>query len=291
MDEIKINSEKYNDLQVMINSAGRTLNQASNMPGISKDLVLRISDQKRRQGELNNTMHALWNEVNENKRTGEKDGAFDKIGKDVEELYEMANELYASAIDEDRFIAETKKVIKTDISEFVAARNHHRNMANITLFMLILIMILGIIFIAWFFKSTAQDLIIGKMAERNSAGWLEGIVLLGGRLSLIVGIGWMFKHLSNLQRSHSQQSVSYQDRLAGLDTAELILTRANPQARTEIVKMMTETYLSLNQNAFRVDEKTKDKKSDELEGKQFDNLLKLVSDISKAIKGNGDMGT
>lgn len=91
----------------------------------------------------------------------------------------------------------------------------------------------------------------GKTVAIPSRPIEQILMVLGGRLSIIAGGAWVIGFLGKLHSRHSQQAVSYQDRLAGMDVIRMILQHGSHDTSNATLRRMTDFYLTQEDNAFR----------------------------------------
>lgn len=72
----------------------------------------------------------------------------------------------------------------------------------------------------------------------------------GSKLGLIVVAGWLLVHFSRSAARHNQQAVTYEDKLAGLQSADRLLPYSNDEGRKEILETILSTYVAVERNAF-----------------------------------------
>lgn len=194
--------------------------------------------------------------------------------KEADQLNEDSKALYDEAT-KDRTLAAVGEAVDSNRQQFIAALAHHQSEAR-KLFWFMLASstaFAGLVVLSFLMlPSTA-------IASDGKTDWAHVLVVLGGRLSIILGAAWLVAFVGKLHSRHSQQAVSYQDRLAGIDVIGMMLQHGTQTTRDVTLKRMTEFYLTQEDNAFR-DPPTRDATL-----KDVSRLLTTVTEpVSKAVE-------
>lgn len=158
--------------------------------------------------------------------------------------------------------------VSTDVEQFERARDYHRKRSDMYLALLLVVAAGG----CW----VVYSLFFGQNGV-GATGWLGAAVLIGGRVALLLLVGWLIKFLGELQSRHAQQAVTYQDRVAGLGAARVIIEQGLRESREGVLRAMTASYLSLDANAFRPSQPT----TDDLTVRQLNKL----ADVAAKLRG------
>lgn len=205
---------------------------------------------------------------------------FDLARQKVDQLLEDARRLYDEAT-RNRSLAAAGETVATNTAQFKSALAHHQGQARNLFWLTLASAIAFAAFIAIVFLHAPT----GEMtaASDGKIDWPHALVVLGGRLSIVIGGGWLVTFIGRLHSRHSQQSVSYQDRLAGMDVIGLLLQHGTQETRDAMMKRITEFYLSQDDNAFR-DLPTREPSLRDVE-RLLRSVTKPVAEAVKAVGG------
>ncbi|WP_437709702.1 hypothetical protein WMF45_34635 [Sorangium sp. So ce448] len=172
-----------------------------------------------------------------------------RLGAELDEFMRHANALHKEAT-AGRSLAEAGvATVEVNRGEFEKAREYHRGQAGWAIVVLALGTAYAGLVVIWIFGDVAH--LSGQQFDSGVGTIASLALLLSGRFSVLLGIGYLLVFAGKLHSRHSQQAVLYQDRLAGLDAAKMIIHYGSTSVREEILKRMTTTYLSLDTNAFQ----------------------------------------
>ena len=193
----------------------------------------------------------------------------DQARSEMDSVMGLAAALYKEAI-AGRSLAEAGvATVEVNRTEFESARNYHRQQAR-RLYWATLIGAGLFLCAVWIvFGNHATPAWLGDLvknappepapstenASESVPVWILAFLLFGGRLSVLLGAGWLVVFFGRLHSRHAQQAISYQDRVAGLDAAKMIIHYGSPAGREETLRRMVSTYLALDDNAFKDEEK------------------------------------
>lgn len=197
----------------------------------------------------------------------------------AKESFAELNAIFDRATDLLAFL-ETKlqlrDAIRTDFlkkaKDFSDAQSFHRRQAGLMLWVLSAVGLAAVvaIYVLFFINGRPQDsgasagpLVLGATREvvqnpvpaaPNMVQTIEHIVVIAtGRLAILLLIGWAFKYAGDLHRTHAEQSVMYQDRLAALGVAQNMLNATDvPEERHKVLSTLATGYLDFEQSAFRL---------------------------------------
>lgn len=161
-------------------------------------------------------------------------------------LVEKARRLHEEATRGDSLAEKGQERIEARRTEFEDALRYHREQARLLLWFAGVATVLALLAAAWLFGLFGAAVVAPRSGGPELADWVH----LGGRLSLVFGAGAAVNFLGILHSRHAQQAVWYQDRLAGLDLAVMLLHYGTSGTREEILRQMTKTYLECSKNAF-----------------------------------------
>lgn len=179
----------------------------------------------------------------------------DAAAADLDDLIVRARTLYQEAISSQSLAVAGAATIDVNRDEFKQGRDYHRNQAIWMLILLGLATAAASTAVYFLFVEFPTHLPVnGEHPVPTSDAsrlWLEGALLLGGRFSVLLGIGWLLVYIGTMHARHAQQAIWYQDRLAGLDAAKMVLHYGSLPARENLLNQLVTTYLSAETNAFR----------------------------------------
>jgi hypothetical protein len=211
----------------------------------------------------------------------------DAARKEVDELLEEAAALYDEAT-RNRTLAAAGETVTANAAQFIVALKHHQKQASNFFWATCLGALAFVVFVLVSFVSPPQCVAslgspLVASSNVNGVDWPHVLVVLGGRLSIIIGAGWLVVFLGKLHARHSQQAVSYQDRLAGLDVIGMMLQHGTQATREKTLERMTSFYLTQDDNAFR-DPPTREPSLRDVE-RLLRTITKPVGEAVKAVAG------
>ncbi|TGM25418.1 hypothetical protein [Leptospira meyeri] len=263
MDKSKFsNRQKYQKLQTKLQAIDRTLNNTISKPGLSQDIVESYSEIQQQYHALSNTIANTWNLVTQRQQVDQIDNSFDTSLDESSTLLDTANTLYKESDAESALIKNAKETFKVEKKDYIEAKNHHKFQAYITLTILLFLCFSAGLFI-WNsfieFKDNYDDIKslidIAKILETDKDFlakiiFIKTILKITGRISIVGILVWLIVFIGKLHSKHNKQYISYQDRLSGLSAAQLIITAGGSSTREKVLLEMSDSYLSLNHNAF-----------------------------------------
>jgi hypothetical protein len=177
------------------------------------------------------------------------DGVLDGIAPEVDELAAQVNDLHLEAIQNTSLARAGEQVVSVNREEFARGRDYHRRHALGLLIGMVLLAGAGAAGVIWLFGAWPAP---GASASADhTEAWIHLGLVLGGRFSVLVGLGWLLVFVGRMHSRHAQQAVSYQERLAGLDAAKMVIHHGTGKVREHLLLHLTSTYLSMEGNAFR----------------------------------------
>jgi hypothetical protein len=268
-------------LSVKLSNPTRTLQEIINKPGVSLDSIDKAQNMVGRGGDIQQRLSVIWGEITQKNRQNSDGSDFENIEREINEFYEQVSDFYGEVISESQQMQEVRKRFDVDKEEFVAAREFHRNQAKIFLNLLLVIIALSLPLVLFMF-----DLLPFLPANwrPDAASDLSTYTLrIGGRISVLLALGWLIRFVGLLHSNHSEQQVAYQDRIAGLSTSEMIVSSGRPSIREKILLEMSETYLSLRHNAFR----SRKEKMAEANVEGLERFVVKIQEITKKLTALG----
>lgn len=263
----------YSLTNARLKSAKRTLETIRSRPGIpaeTVDLVVEIDGRADRVQERANQVWRAFDDptreatarVNGNdpqqkaKATAEIPGlqaaaaaaraepspTLTDIAEESRLLVEEVRELHALVLG-NPIETTARERFEVNRTELEGARKHHQNQSYLMLFALLALVMAGIVFAFLFFKEEVREGTPVAMALRATL-----------RVSVLFAIGWLAAFIGRQYSRHSEQSVSYTDRLAALDAIDLVLEYGAPGSKEESLRLLIQAYLSERSNAFRAGE-------------------------------------
>lgn len=213
---------------------------------------------------------------------------YEQEGTALNSLLEEANDLFGSlykvetGIKQNSITDSAKEIVSIDKAALESARDYHRNLALYLLFVLLGVSLIGVTIVSSIFGmcSLIPTAIPDTSNIHGETLLFEAILFTGGRVSLILLIGWAIRFIGNLHSHHAAQSVIYQDRLSGLMAASILLNQCGPDERNEMLSQMTDTYLGLKHNAF-IEQRRIDSKENQ---KAVRLALKILSEVKPIIQ-------
>lgn len=213
---------------------------------------------------------------------------YEQEGTALNSLLEEANNLFGSLyklearIKQNLITDSAKEIVKIDKTALESARDYHRQLAQYLLYTLLFVSGIGVLIVSSIFgMCSAMPIAIPDTSNLHGETLIfETILFTGGRISLILLIGWAIRFIGNLHSHHAAQSVIYQDRLSGLMAASILLDQCGPDERNQMLSQMTDTYLGLKHNAF-IEQKKIDSKENQ---KAVRLALKILSEVKPIIQ-------
>lgn len=325
--EVRSAKRDYQSLQMKQEVLNNTIGRIFNTPGLPPEQLDQAVALRHQAQVLNEQIGAEWNTLNEpiklarrrrdelkNQRSKARDvaeqgriasevsdaegvlnsaeAALEKPSAAIAALHDVADalieavrRLYLEVTSESTIEDEGRAAFEVNKAEFEAGRDHHRDQARQLLWVMGCLLLAG--FVAVYALLFHQN---GDWTALAGANWVRAALVIVGRFTVLGGIAWLLVFLGKLHSQHSQQAVTYQDRLAGLDAASLVLHYgANLKVREEMLGRFVEAYISGDANAFRPQrpephtrraESTVKELASELEP-----LAKAVEPIVKAVSG------
>lgn len=210
----------------------------------------------------------------------------EEIGPRVDELLGDGHRLLKEANAQKTVENQGRETFEVNRKEFQAGLRHHRIYAA----WLLVVMLVLLAALAGAVKLLIVDDLRSPPWVDESTHWIETAVLVLGRFTVVWGLGWLLVFVGKLQGQHSQQAVTYQDRLAGIDAAALVLHYGtDSKVREEMLGRFVEAYISGDANAFRPQKPEPHKRRGESTVKELaselEPLAKAVEPIVKAVSG------
>jgi hypothetical protein len=245
-----------------LQSIQNTLKQILDSSGISIDVFNSANDYLDQFNQLNTDFAQKWQTIAQTNRQAQTGNDFEDLDNKISELFDTVGELNREATSQNSVSTKLRSLFALDTTEFKNALKYHKAQSIIHLILLFAVTITAVCLVYTLFgfhNSLFAPEIKALLQTDNTykATLIMILIQLGGKLTLIFAFGWLIQFLGGLHSKHSQQAVIYQDRLAGLTTAELIITAGRTSTREQILKEMAETYLSDKENAFKPKEKPK----------------------------------
>jgi hypothetical protein len=235
-----------------LNNAATTANLVVTRPGIARDLLDRALDLQQAIGQSQQTINNTWSQVTQQPNGPSLPGdQFDAFEDRVSEVVESARQLNIAAQNDLELFQKAREQVRVDKAEFESARDFHRKLSTVGLCLIVVALVAGVLLVLRVFVDFSQSAITSAGSPDTVDRVARIALLFGGRIALLVGLGWLLHFLFRFHTNHAAQAVSYQDRLAGLGAAELVLQSGSTSTRSQVVLLMAETYLSLKENAFR----------------------------------------
>lgn len=262
-------AEKFNRFNVKFNNLNQTLQAIFQRPGISLDLLDRASQAQTDLSQIQTAAHTKWNSVAQGNRQHQTTNTFDSDIVALENLHPQIRDLHTESVEQAALLRDVSQTIEIDKNEFKNSLDYHKRLAKFTFAAVLTVVGLALISLASLFgliewlepKSTQRILdFLRTEKEFNYKVSVELILLMGGRFSLIIAFAWLVGFLGRLHNSHTRQAIYYQDKIAGLEAAKLIISAAKTTSREKIVSDMATTYLALSKNAFEKPVSTKTEK-------------------------------
>ena len=269
---------EWNALNEPIKVARRRRDELKNQRSKARDVA--------EQGRIASEVSKAEGDMNSAEAVLEKPSAAIAALHDVADaLIEAVRRLYLEVTSESTIEAEGRAAFEVNKAEFEAGRDHHRTEARILLATMGILLAggLGALYLLLFHNNADWT----TLAE---AKWPRAALVIIGRFTVLAGMAWLLVFLGRLHSQHSQQAVTYQDRLAGLDAAALVLHYgANLKVREEMLGRFVEAYISGDANAFRPQKAEPHERRGESTVKELASelgpLAKAVEPIVKAVSG------
>jgi hypothetical protein len=146
-----------------------------------------------------------------------------------------------------RQLTAADNVVTKNREEFAEARTYHRERAVNLLW--------GAVAVPFLLAAlVVANLIWGEklrlVTPEGHVDWPLVLLVFGGRISIVAALAWLVAFLGRLHARHSQQAVSYQNRLAALDIATMLLQHDRAEGRSATLRQMSAFYLTKGDNAF-----------------------------------------
>lgn len=215
--------------------------------------------------------------------------ALEEIEQDLRKLLDEAGTLEKDIDKESRIGEELRQITKADFesksNEFEEASTFHRSQAR-RIYWAILAMVLAAGAAIYYLFIHTQIPTNAPPGEAATAS-LERMIFFGlGRIALLFFSAWVIKYLSELHRSHSEQSVIYRDRKAALGVAQSMLNAAPELAqKQELLRTLAVGYLDFDQNAFRSRRLTAHAENATDDTKRLKDLIYTVRPLLDSLKG------
>lgn len=269
-NELLTATTAYSLTNARLASAKRTLETIRSRPGIAAETVDLVVEFERRADGVKEQANGVWRAFDDRTRDAserangadpqEKAKAKAEIPLFQAQAAEARAELNPALTDiaeESRLLVEEIRGLHALVSgnpieekvrerfvvnrtELEKGRKHHQDQSYLMLFALLALVLSGIVFAFLFFK------------EDVPGGPPEVLVLHATlRVSVLFAIGWLAAFVGRQYSRHSEQSVSYTDRLAALDAIDLVLEFGAPASKEESLRLLIQAYLSERSNAFR----------------------------------------
>lgn len=258
----------------------KTITQINNTTGISIDAFNSGNDYQETYTTYNSEFTNKWNSIVQSHRQNQIGNDFEDIETKIDELFENVADLNREATSQNTVSSRLKSIFSVDKTEFEKSLTYHKTQTIINLILLVLTVIVSLCVVFSLFKFDG-NLFTNEVKEllKTDNSYKTGLILVlmqfGGKVAIIFALGWLIKFLGDLTSKHSRQTIIYQDRLSGLNTAELIITAGRSTTREQILKQMAETYLNDKENAFKIELPQIDKEA-QVNKKDIYNLLKTT---------------
>jgi hypothetical protein len=259
---LKTLQEQYSVITRKLQNIENTLKKILDSSGISIDVFNSANDYLDQFNQLNAEFAQKWQTIIQANRHVQTGNDFEDLDNKISELFDYVAELNREATSQNFVSSKLRSLFAVDTTEFKNALKYHKRQSIIHLVLLLVVTITAVCMIYKLFgfhnslfTSEIKELL--QTENTYKATLIMILIQLGGKLTLIFAFGWLIQFLGGLHSKHSQQAVIYQDRLAGLTTAELIITAGRTSTREQILKEMANTYLSDKENAFKPKEKPK----------------------------------
>lgn len=248
-----VNPESFDDyfslLLQRIQNTSNNLNSIQKAVGHPQEILDKCQIIIRENQKINESLRKAVENIPVQNKNVSHISQFDDL---ISNLYDRSLDLIKET-EENNSKKQIIETLKIEEKEFINARDYHRNSANnIFCAILILSSIFVILVICFFWFSNIKETIdfLSKMKDKTYVELIVFSAYYIGRFAIAFIFGWLLSFLNKSYKGHIEQSITYQDRLAGIKAAEAILQRTNSKFHEEILKEMTNTYLKLNTNAF-----------------------------------------
>ena len=261
------------------------------MAGLSKETIEKQHNLTNLSHDIKKQLDVKINLLRSNNKQLQNGTEFNSFITELENLIIESKELLLNAELDSKLTKKVQNAFEVNKEDFMNAMKHHKWLSYIMVIILFLI-IISSGFVIWFVFLNSNENFedIGSLAEiigdlKLDKEFLTKVIYLKialkfiGRISFIAILYWVVLFIGKLHNKHISQYISYQDKLSGLSTAELIISSGNYTTREKILLTMTETYLSLNENDFIKKDKSEINKKDLLNALKL--FLKKVTFESK----------
>lgn len=310
-DHLSSAEKAYALATARVDSTSQTISALRSRPGLPSEALDRVVELEARCRELKKRVASVWAEYDEparlateqlvslpqaerTARIAEIKGlaavartqpsvAMNGIAEDARLLLEEARGLYALTVG-NPIEEKTRERFVVNRVELVEARSHHRTQSLVMLVTLVALTgLAGYLATAFFSSPIVRD---------QGVSDVEAVVSLAMRatlrVSILAALGWFASFVGRQYSRHSQQAVSYTDRLAALDAIDLVLEYGAPGSKEEGLRALVSAYLSEHSNAFRTIEPTSRTATEVVHDsvKILDPLLKRAGTVLKALPGS-----
>lgn len=230
----------------------------NDMP-VSLDVVDRQKELRNLLVEVNQEAHEIWTKQSSNANLQTqpanekiKDTIFPKFTQVFQDIHELYGEASGESVSSNRI----RNFLEVEKQDFNNALNYHSKVSNRAFWALFAFIVFSLCAIAYLFNTFRFDLVkdlenLKPLYNLDKIAITLFIIKFTGKISILFGIAWTIKFLGNLHSKHSQQVITYQDRIAGLSAAEPIIISGNSRTREKILLKMADTYLNDKENAFK----------------------------------------
>jgi hypothetical protein len=309
MEQQLLSAEKvYALATARVESTSQTISTLRSRPGLASESLDRVVELDARCRELKRRAASAWAEYDEparlaneqlaslpqeerNTRLAEIRGlaavartqpsaAMNEIAEDARLLLEEARGLHALTVGSP-LEEKTRERFVVNRQELVEARSHHRIQSFVMLAALVsLTAIAACLAIQIFSSPVLHDKGVSDVEQFVSLAMRATL-----RISSLAALGWFASFVARQYSRHSQQAVSYTDRLAALDAIDLVLEYGAPGSKEEGLRALVSAYLSEHSNAFRTVETRSPTAAEVVQdsAKILDPLLERAGTVLKAL--------
>lgn len=262
MNQNWTNLEKFQYLEKYIQSIDTNLHKIHSTTGISKNILDKHIDYWKEIQNLRTKIGTTWTNIQNSNQSNNNSNSFDLFEEPLTDLYVKINQLYRQTEKESGFSTIIKDVFNIEKNDFLAARAHHKFHSNLTLILLFLVSLGSGLFIWEAFinlkdeTDNYENLVKLLPILSSQLDFLKNIIFtklllkITGRFSIVAILTWLIIFIGKLHSKHNKQYILYQDKVSGLNAAEIIITSGGMETREKILLEMTDTYLTLKNNAF-----------------------------------------
>jgi hypothetical protein len=180
------------------------------------------------------------------------DALLDVIAPELDPLMERIRDLYQDAVQDTSLARAGVEVVEVSRDEFQQGLRYHRSHSTWLLGLMLLLALLGGAgVVALFSEFGGWHPGPAEVAGNGTQAWIHLGLILGGRFSVLLGLGWLLVFAGRMHSRHAQQAVTYQERLMGLDAAKMVIHHGTGPVREQLLHQLTTTFLSLDGNAFK----------------------------------------